>query len=243
MPDARVEKLAEVLVNYSLEIRPNDLFLISAETTTAPLVREVVRLAARRGAHPVLRLALPGVQEIVLKESPEEALDWVSPLAEAEIEQITAQLTIWGEANTHELSGAPPACAARARKAQSGLSRRFRERSLSHPPEVRWCGTLFPVQALAQDAHMSLADYENFVYHAMLLDTPDPLQAWRDFSVKQEQYRNTSLDLDEEDRSAKRNKFGGTKYVYSPDVMKTMRRWFEREIARRFPQNRIVYWT
>ena len=56
-------------------------------------------------------------------------------------------------------------------------------------------------------------------------------------------YPHTSLDMDEEARSVKRNKFGGTKYVYDSDTMKTLRRFFEQEIARRFPQARILYWT
>lgn len=56
-------------------------------------------------------------------------------------------------------------------------------------------------------------------------------------------YPKTSLDLDETARSVKRNKFGGTKYVYDTDTMKMLRRFFEHEIAKRFPQARILYWT
>ena len=56
-------------------------------------------------------------------------------------------------------------------------------------------------------------------------------------------YPHTKLDMEEEARSVKRNKFGGTKYVYDSDTMKTLRRFFEHELARRFPQARILYWT
>lgn len=56
-------------------------------------------------------------------------------------------------------------------------------------------------------------------------------------------YPHTKLDLDEAKRSIKRNKFGGTKYVYDADKMKTLRRFFEQEITKRFPQARILYWT
>ena len=62
-------------------------------------------------------------------------------------------------------------------------------------------------------------------------------------SVLQSWYPKTKLDLDEEKRSLKRNKFGGVKYVYDSDTMKTLRRFFESEIAKRFPQGRILYWT
>lgn len=56
-------------------------------------------------------------------------------------------------------------------------------------------------------------------------------------------YPNSKLDMEEANRSVKRNKFGGTKYVYEPDTMKALRRFFEDEIARRFPNAEILYWT
>jgi spore photoproduct lyase len=56
-------------------------------------------------------------------------------------------------------------------------------------------------------------------------------------------YPNTQVDMDESTRSVKRNKFGGTKYVYESDTMKALRRFFEQEIARRFPQAKLLYWT
>jgi spore photoproduct lyase len=56
-------------------------------------------------------------------------------------------------------------------------------------------------------------------------------------------YPNSKLDMDEANRAIKRNKFGGIKYVYETNTMKTLRSFFETEIARRFPKARILYWT
>lgn len=56
-------------------------------------------------------------------------------------------------------------------------------------------------------------------------------------------YPQTKLDMDEATRSLKRNKFGGTKYVYETDVMKDLRQFFERQIGDRFPNAKILYWT
>jgi len=56
-------------------------------------------------------------------------------------------------------------------------------------------------------------------------------------------YPNTSLDLKEEDRAMKRNKFGGTKFIYTPDVMKEMKQFFYKEIKERFETAEILYWT
>ncbi len=56
-------------------------------------------------------------------------------------------------------------------------------------------------------------------------------------------YPKTTLDLREEARSQKRTKFGGFKYVYPKDPMRSMREWFERSIAEILPMARILYWT
>lgn len=56
-------------------------------------------------------------------------------------------------------------------------------------------------------------------------------------------YPRTKLEMDEARRTQKRGKFGSVKYVYPKDVMSEMRAWFEREIAQRLPDCRILYWT
>jgi spore photoproduct lyase len=56
-------------------------------------------------------------------------------------------------------------------------------------------------------------------------------------------YPGSKLEMDEADRSVKRNKFGGLKYVYDTDTMKALRCFFEGELSRRFPQAKLLYWT
>ena len=56
-------------------------------------------------------------------------------------------------------------------------------------------------------------------------------------------YPATKLDMTMEGRDTKRNKFGGTKYVYQKEMMKRLRGFFESEIARRFPQAKVLYFT
>ena len=72
------------------------------------------------------------------------------------------------------------------------------------------------------------------ISHRFTPGSKDVLMSW---------YPNTSLDMNEENRSVKRNKFGGVKYVYTKDVMQQLRSFFESEISRRFPQAKILYWT
>ena len=62
-------------------------------------------------------------------------------------------------------------------------------------------------------------------------------------AVLQSWYPGSKLEMDESRRTEKRHKFGGVKYVYPRDTMREMRVWFQREIARRFPRGRVLYWT
>ena len=56
-------------------------------------------------------------------------------------------------------------------------------------------------------------------------------------------YPRTKLEMDEEQRTSKRGKFGSLKYVYPKDVMAELRGWFDHELAARLPQCRVLYWT
>jgi spore photoproduct lyase len=62
-------------------------------------------------------------------------------------------------------------------------------------------------------------------------------------NVLQSWYPNSKLEMDESNRVMKRNKFGGVKYVYDGDTMKTMRKFFEKKIQEHFPQAKVLYWT
>ncbi|MEJ7559636.1 MAG: spore photoproduct lyase family protein [Pedobacter sp.] len=56
-------------------------------------------------------------------------------------------------------------------------------------------------------------------------------------------YPNTSLDFGEENREIKRNKFGGQKYVFVKELMTQLKAFFEKEVSRRFPKAKVLYWT
>jgi spore photoproduct lyase len=72
------------------------------------------------------------------------------------------------------------------------------------------------------------------ISHRFTPGSKEVLQSW---------YPNSKLEMDESKRVMKRNKFGGIKYVYDSDTMKTMRRFFEGQIRDRFPQAQMLYWT
>jgi aminopeptidase len=177
MKDPRLAKLADVLVHYCLEMEKGDLFLINATPIATPLVLEVVRVALEAGAHPIVRAGLPGLSELFLKTARKHQLEYVSPVAEFEVEQIDKRLAIRASDNTKALTNVDPSRQSAVRKAHAGIFRRFMERSASG--DLMWCGTQYPCEASAQDAEMSLSEYEDFVLKACLVHRKDPIKAWK----------------------------------------------------------------
>lgn len=184
MADLRHQKLAKILVHYSLKIKPGDKLLIGANAIAAPLLREVYREAIRAGAWVLPRISLDGLREIELRESSEEQLTHIWEYDTFIHNYFDAELTIWSEQNVKAMSKIDPQRMAKRRKARASLFSRSLERMAKG--ELRWCGTLFPTNAYAQDADMSLSDYEDFVYSAGLLDLEDPVAAWREVYAKQQ---------------------------------------------------------
>lgn len=177
MADPRHQKLAQILIRYSLSTQPGDKLLIQGPAAAAPLIAEAYREGIRAGAYVMTRISLPELREIQLKESSDEQLSFVSDLDKAELEYIDAVLYLIADENTRSLSGVDPKRIAVQRAARRDLNARFDERAANG--DLRWSLALFPTQAHAQQAGMSLADYEEFVYAACLLNEPDPVAAWQ----------------------------------------------------------------
>ena len=182
MSDPRLAKLADLLVNYSLELASGQTVRIDAATIAAPLVTEVYRHALRAGAHPRTRVEVEGLDVISLAEASEEQLTFVSDVERFEIENVDAIVTIWAERNTRALTQADPQRVSRRIGSRRALTNRYWERI--DEGVARWVGTRFPTEAHAQDAEMSLSEYEDFVYAACHVQgDEDPVAHWRGISA------------------------------------------------------------
>lgn len=184
MADPRIAKLAEVLIHYSTAVKAGDLVQIQTTSAAAPLVRELYREILQAGAHALLRIGIDGTDEILYRYGSETQLSHVPQVAWQEINEVSARLLIMAPENTKSLSAADPAKVSARRKAMRPLSDRFYERV--DAGEADWGITLFPTNASAQDAEMSLEDYEDFVYGAGLLGEDDPVAAWRRVAGEQQ---------------------------------------------------------
>ncbi len=185
MLDPRIEKLAQVLTRYSLGLRRNDLVRIAGPVLAAPLIRAVFRDSLALGAHPYVRAGLDGLEEIFYKDASDEQLSFISDLDRLEFERPAAMLVIQGHTNTRDLTNVDPRRISRRREATRPIQQRYLERAARG--ELRWCLTQYPTHAEAQDAEMSLPEYEDFVFGAGMLDRDDPVVAWEQVRKEQSQ--------------------------------------------------------
>lgn len=184
MRDPRLEKLADVLVNYSVGVRKDQVVRISGPPVSHPLVAEIYRKVLAAGGHPLVRMNPEELQEVFLKNAGDEQLRFLNPISVFEYERIDCSVGIWGEENTKALSNVDPKKMGAWQAARKPLMEIFMKRAAEK--QLRWVGTQFPSQAAAQDAEMSLSEYEDFVFSAGLLDRPDPAAAWRKVSERQQ---------------------------------------------------------
>src|SRR6266566_8585513 len=177
MNDPRYGRLAELVLDHSLTLEPGRVLRIDANAVAAPLILPLHRGAIERGVHAYATLGLSGLTELLVAHGSDEQISFVSPMALREIDTIDAAITIWSETNTRSFSRADPERRQKQLAARRQISVRGQERIARG--ELRWCGTLCPTDAHAQDADMSLEDYEDFVFRACHVLDDDPVGHWR----------------------------------------------------------------
>src|SRR5207302_411148 len=131
----------------------------------------------KREAWPLMRISPPALAEEFYVHARDRHLDGFAPLELADVAGADAVLRIDAPSNTRALAGIEPALIARAARARAPVQ----EARLAR----RWCGTLWPTAALAQQAGMGDADYAAFVERALFLDCREPADAWRELSANQ----------------------------------------------------------
>jgi len=193
MRDPRHAKLADVIVRYSTRVKPGDLVCIVSDPVAMPLIVATYEAVLRAGGNPYWQPRSELLDEAKVTLGSKEQLTYLNPLQMDQVEKIDVHIGFWAEQNTKAMSRIDPSRVAMMQAARKPISKRFLERAAlameNKPGGLRWCGTQYPTLASAQDAEMSLSQYEDFVFGAGLLDHPDPLAAWEAIHVRQERVR------------------------------------------------------
>lgn len=184
MVDPRIEKLAETLVNYSVKVKPKDWVVISTHKIAEPLAAEVYRHVLRAGGYPSILMSSDAIGEILFREANEEQLKRVSPFDKLPFEEADVYINIQAVENTRNLSQADPKRMQIRSAARADIMATYMKRSAEG--KLRWTLTNYPCLAFAQEADMTLTEYENFVFKATFCDQDDPVKAWNDVEAKQQ---------------------------------------------------------
>ncbi len=183
MSDPRVARLAQTLVEYSVKTKPGDWLIIFGTPIAEPLIREVYRYAVRAGAYVDILTGVESTTQILYEEANEDQLKRISPFSRLPFEEADSFISIEATENTRALTGVDAKKQQIRSAARKGIMDAYFKRSASG--ELRWNLTYFPCQAYAQDADMSLSDFEDFVYKACFADQEDPVAKWNEVEANQ----------------------------------------------------------
>lgn len=181
--DQRIKKMAKLLVSYSCGVKEGDCVQICASPVSADLVLVLEEEIIKKGAYPLTHISLPGSDFIYFKYAKRKQLTNFPELTMHEIKNTQARIIIVDDINTKELASIDP-------KKQALRARITRPISDYIMNKIRWSVTLFPTYGLAQEAGMSLREFEDFVFSAFFADKRDPIKEWQKVSERQQELVN-----------------------------------------------------
>ena len=189
MADPRITKFATVLVEHSARVVPGDRILLEGTTAAEPLLRELYIQILEKDGHPHLMMTMPGLmpfsqEEMYLTYAKDTQLDFVPTFYKLAYDQFEGRIRIHSATNTHGTTNIDSAKLQRYHKALSSITEaQFRR---GGEGSFKWVTTLFPTDGYAQDANMSLKEYEDFVFGAVHANEDDPIAFWKSVESKQQ---------------------------------------------------------
>lgn len=188
MTDKRVLKHADILVDYSTSIQPGDRVIIESTTLAQPLLEALIERILKRGGHPYLVTRLPNEEAIFLKYAEGAQLTTPHVFTQMAYEQFEARIRVHAIAESNAFAGISDEKQSLYSQGKAPILKTQMLRGKAK--ELKWVTTLFPTEAYAQAAGMTLAEYENFVYGTMHADREDedPIDHWLNVEKEQQHY-------------------------------------------------------
>jgi aminopeptidase len=175
--DDRAERIADVLVDYSMNVKEGELVTIRGSYVAEPLLLALYQRCLERGAHPMLRATIPQAAPMFYRYASDKQLEYVWETEWWMVENVDVSFMVLADTNTRQLSRVDPGKQAIASRARKDLMKRDLE--LAAEGKTRWNLTMFPTEAQAMEAEMSLAEFEDLYYAACLIDADDPVGEWK----------------------------------------------------------------
>ncbi len=164
--DIRTKKLAQLIIKYSVFVKHGENVIISGSTEAEEFIKALYEEVIKAGGHPILRLTLPGLIYDFYKHAQKHQIEKFPDDYNYTVKNSQKYIGIDTESNTRELTN----CDSNKIAMRSKVTHPIREHICNSKPLMHRVTVGFPCQALAQEAEMSLTEYENFVFDACLQD-------------------------------------------------------------------------
>lgn len=191
MPDIRHTRLADILVNYSIKVKPGERVGIFTQPPAMPLVEQIYRKVLQAGGFPYVQLGglrtkveTEALSYYLYTEGNDEQIQHVNRFEKIVREEFECMVTLYSATNTRSMSGVDPAKISQRIKAYTEVTKAYQQRSATQ--DLRWVLSMFPTQAYAQDAEMSLEQFEDFVYGTTFVDQENPVAEWNKIHDEQQ---------------------------------------------------------
>jgi aminopeptidase len=159
-----VDDYARLLVDRSIGVQAGQQIAVRGNHLARPLIEAVLEQVARKGAYPILQLVFEQIGGPFAREAPLDVLRKTAPLQKRLWDEVDGIISVWSPEDAHEGSDL-------SEERQAALQRMNtprRERTMAL--ELPWVIAEYPVQSLADEAGMTLDEYEQFIFDAVLLD-------------------------------------------------------------------------
>ncbi len=157
-------ELADILVNYSVRVRPGDkVFMTLMEPETIPLGQRVYSKVVQAGGFPFVEFQSAWFERELMMYGNQAQLDWIpEPQANA-MKWADAYIGLRGNRNPYEFNGIDAEKIKSHRRAVGHISALRTELE-------RWVLIRVPNESFAQQAEMSLDEMMNFFFASTLKD-------------------------------------------------------------------------
>lgn len=165
MKDPRLNKLAKVLVNYSVKLQPGEKLMVEGFGEVTDLMKEIISEAYKAGGYPFAVLRDHSVMRAQISGANDEALKLWAKYDGYMMDDMDCYIGIRGGMNAFELSDVP----AERNDAYSTLY----GYPVHHEKRVnntRWVILRYPSPSMAQQSGTSTEAFEDFFFDVCTLD-------------------------------------------------------------------------
>ncbi len=163
MHDDRFEKLAKLLVEYSIRLKRNETVLIEAFDIPDEMTIALIRAVRKAGGVPFAQTYYTRVNRALALEASDRQLNLMASHELTRMKKMNAYIAVRGSNNITELSDVPP-------EKMKLIGRKMRRVQDQRVKKTKWVVLRWPTPSMAQLAGMSTEAFEDFYFDVCTLD-------------------------------------------------------------------------